>query len=298
MQVEGFEGATADLLDLWTAAFGSVRALPFDRFVEVLANKELLIAREAESIVGFVAFEQTEDAAAIAVVAVTPTWQRQGIGTALLRQALSILDAAGAATIRAGAGCGAYFWPGIPKDLGPACRLFEAAGFEWRTPTHDLCLSLRGFDGPNTAPPGIRIGDGTDSSEALLPFEQAHFPIWMPAYRDAQKSGRAEDIVVARDGDGIIRGTALLFAPGDYPWTQDLVGSVGGFGKVGVDPGWRRRGIGLALAAEATAILRNRGHDQAVVDWTDRPDWYGKLGYRIHRSYAMATRHAVQPTAS
>jgi predicted N-acetyltransferase YhbS len=58
----------------------------------------------------------------------------------------------------------------------------------------------------------------------------------------------------------------------------------------------REQGIGLALAARATEIVRERGLARSYVGWTWLVDWYGKLGYRVWQEYIMA-RHTGKNSA-
>lgn len=53
---------------------------------------------------------------------------------------------------------------------------------------------------------------------------------------------------------------------------------------------WRGRGVGLALAALVTECLREEGVARSYVGWTWLVDWYGRLGYRVWRTYAMSWR--------
>lgn len=293
MQIERLSPHDVGALhEVWEAAFAPTWSLPKDSLAATLAAKTILVASEKGSIAGFLAFEQRETTASIAAIAVRPDRQNRGLGKALLREALAELDRTGIKTVRAGAGCGAYFWPGIPDTLGPARRLFDSAGFEPLGPCHDLGLPLQSFDGTVAPLDGIKLRSATtDLAAAVVAFQQAHFPIWVSAYGTALQTNRGRDVALACDADGDIFGTALLFAAGDYLWSVGLGSGVGGFGKVGVRADRRRQGLGLALAAKATAMLKERAFRYAVVDWTDRPDWYGHLGYEITQTYVMATRH-------
>ena len=55
---------------------------------------------------------------------------------------------------------------------------------------------------------------------------------------------------------------------------------VGGPGCVGTLPEFRRRGIGLKLVQNVTAILKEEGFDIGYIHYTGVAPWYAKLGYR------------------
>ena len=55
---------------------------------------------------------------------------------------------------------------------------------------------------------------------------------------------------------------------------------VGAPGCVGTVPEFRRRGIGLKMVADVTAILKREGYDVSYIHYTGVARWYAKLGYR------------------
>ena len=73
-------------------------------------------------------------------------------------------------------------------------------------------------------------------------------------------------------------------------WTRLLGDDCGGLGAVGVAAGVRGQGIGTALVARGSDVLRERGVGNSCIGWTWLVDFYGRLGYRPWRSYAMSWR--------
>jgi beta-N-acetylhexosaminidase len=65
---------------------------------------------------------------------------------------------------------------------------------------------------------------------------------------------------------------------------------VGALGTVGVAAARRGQGIGLALVARGSEILKEQGINQCHISWVVLLDFYGKLGYRTWRSYKMSWR--------
>lgn len=55
---------------------------------------------------------------------------------------------------------------------------------------------------------------------------------------------------------------------------------IGGPGCVGTVPGYRKKGIGLKMVQNATAILKERGYDISYIHYTQVGHWYARLGYR------------------
>ena len=70
-------------------------------------------------------------------------------------------------------------------------------------------------------------------------------------------------------------------------WERCFFGPIGGLGCLGVRESERGAGIGRALAAEGTRRLREAGCAVSYLGWTWLEDWYGALGYRVWRRFAM-----------
>ena len=54
---------------------------------------------------------------------------------------------------------------------------------------------------------------------------------------------------------------------------------VGAPGCVGTVPACRRKGIGLKMVQNVTAILKRESYDLSCIHYTGVAPWYGKLGY-------------------
>ena len=79
---------------------------------------------------------------------------------------------------------------------------------------------------------------------------------------------------------------------------QALLGDdLGGLGAVGVAASERGRGIGLALVAGASELLKARGIGHSYIDWTTLVNFYGHLGYAPWREYQMSERRRVSNPA-
>lgn len=82
----------------------------------------MTLAEEQGEILGYVGWHITEDdSGRLEMVAVHPSAQRRGIGTALCREALRCLRDRGAAVVHIGTGGDAFH--------APARRLYESLGF-------------------------------------------------------------------------------------------------------------------------------------------------------------------------
>jgi beta-N-acetylhexosaminidase len=295
---------------LWRGALGERWPISREAFRRVLAaggearaGDHLVAVAPGGTVVGFVATQaRTEPGApapvgAVLVVAVDPAHRRRGVGRALLAGALARLRARGARRVQLGGGGHTYFWPGVPVDLPDAWPFFAALGWAEAERSFDLVCPLRDYAPPpavlaRVRAQGVTVGEAAAGDlPAVLAFERAHFPGWLGGFERAAGAGAARDVVLARDGDGAVAGTALVGPPvPPVVWDGLLGRDTGTVGGVGVAPAARGRGIGLAIAAHATGVLKARGAARSLAGWTWLVDWYGRLGYRPWREYRMSWR--------
>jgi GNAT superfamily N-acetyltransferase len=236
--------------------------------------------------VGFVAVDL---AGSIPLVLVAPGYQRRGIGKGLLSAALGRLADAGVSTARAGSGGAERIWPGVPLDLPAAVRLFTACGWHSHHDTLDLVASLPGYRAPalasgSAARAGVTIMLAAAADlAAAVDFEEATFPDWARSFRAGTR-----EILLARDGAGTVVATLLLDGPGaDTVYGPMLGPAAATINCVGVAPPMQGRGIGTAMVARASEILRDRGSGTCHISWTVREHFYAGAGYRPWRRYRM-----------
>jgi GNAT superfamily N-acetyltransferase len=269
--------------ELWLAALeGRWPLLP--RAIAMV--RDGFFAVEGGRAVGFVAVDL---AGSIPLVLVAPGYQRCGIGEGLLSAALGRLAAAGVSTARAGSGGVDCIWPGVPLDLPGAVRLFTACGWHADHDTLDLVASLPGYQAPalvsgSPARAGVTIMPAAAADlSATVDFEEATFPNWARWFRAGNR-----DILLARDGAGTIVATLLLDGPGaDTVYGPMLGPAAATISCVGVAPHMEGCGIGTALVARASEILRDRGAGTCHISWTVREYFYTRAGYRPWRRYRM-----------
>lgn len=238
-----------------------------------------LVAESDGQPVGFVAIDAQ---GSVPLIVVAPAHQRRGVGRALLDAAFDQL--APVERVRLGSGGAAYIWPGAPLDLPAAVAFFTKQGWSSEYDCLDLTQDLRDYQSPADVYPRARV-DLTVATAADLAevgeFESAHFPAWAQWF-----DGGFGDILLARDGGRVV-GTLLHSAtdPGGYgPMLGPHAGTIG---CVGVAPDAHGRGIGTAMVARASELLRDAGTRTCFIGWAVRDRFYGRLGYRPWRRYRM-----------
>ena len=215
----------------------------------------------AEAGTGPVGLAAVDMAGSIPLILVHPDHQRRRIGTGLLSAALAKLRAGGVTTVTAASGGSCYIWPGVPADLPAAVQFFTSRGWQHGHDTLDLVANLARYRPPpaafqRAASAGISLTKAASADlSKVLAFEDAAFPSWTGWFAAGH-----EHILIARDDPGNIAAALLFDGPGAATVFTPMLGPAAGtIGCVGVAPHQQGRGIGTALVACASQILREAG---------------------------------------
>ena len=288
------------LHSLWNRSVGDKWQVSRDRFVGKLGKTAAtgticLVAEAGETSIAFcsASFSTESHAAGLHAICVADEYRRQGVGTRLVNEVRGRLAAAGVKTLSLGSGgVSGYFWPGVPVDLAPAWQFFHEAGWRERERSVDLVRSLETYETPSWVYDRLRAHDirldfaSAGQADELIAFERLHFPEWAIFFEDDLAKSNYSGILMATQPDGIAG--SILLGTSEPVWSRTLGGRCGSFGCLGVAEQARDNGIGLALAARATEILRERSMSNCYVGWTWLIDWYGKLGFTVWSEYRMA----------
>lgn len=306
------ERDASEVIALWQAVLGTTWPLTERLLTNAISNRipgqqcRHFVARANGAIVGFTATQLNSNRAGppggnLAALIVAPHAQRQGIGTALHAAALAHLRQAGAQQALLSSKY-PRLWPGIPANLSEASGFFRARGWILNGQVVDLVRNLADFSIPEslhermTAEHIILEPAAEQDVQAILTFEGREFGGWLDTYKYIVSIGDYRDFLVARDLQKGIVGTLLMYSPQSHPqrvdalWKPTLGENLGGLGEVGVAASERGRGIGVALVAWGSEILKQRGVGNAFVGFTTRADFYGKLGYKTWQIYDLNRR--------
>jgi ribosomal protein S18 acetylase RimI-like enzyme len=289
---------------LWEAALGSVWPLlpgALDLVKEGLVAERGYGERHRESGPGEadragrgVGMVAVDPAGSIPLLVVDPAYQRRGVGTRLLDAGMARLGQLGATTVALGGGGNDYIWPGVPDNLPGAVRFFRARGWSFDHTVIDLVADLRGYEAPagvgeraGRAGVSIEVMAGPERAEVMA-FEAATFPDWVGWFERLDSS-----VLVARDRAGAVAGTLLFRGPLGATIYEPLLGpDAGTIGCVGVAAPARGAGVGSAMVARASELLRDAGTRACHIGWTRRERFYTRVGYAPWRRYHMARRTA------
>jgi GNAT superfamily N-acetyltransferase len=267
--------------------------------------------QSGEQAVGFVlasAFPKGDPAVSprdmgwVDAIVVSPSFQRRGIGAALLTWAQRWLTAQGCTRFRLG-GSLRPFAAGLPVALKTE-DFFRRLGYVDRPAgkhVWDVARSLRDYAPPSR--PRTRLTNDVrplmpGEEGAALAFFRREFPgRWQfefQAFLDG--GGRASDYLILLTERGIDGFCQLTFEdslrPMDRFFMHGLPRPWGQLGPIGISQEWRGLGYGALVLAAGQQRLRSAGVDGCVIDWTDLLDFYGKYGFQPYRQYAMLVKES------
>jgi GNAT superfamily N-acetyltransferase len=294
---------------LWNMACGADLAIT-PRFAaynlrpSVGGDQAAWLALENDRPVGFVSTSSLNDPTVAAphsgwidAIAVDPSVQRRGIGTALLRKAEAWHSQKGSRLLIVGASL-RPFVPGVPEELNSA-GFFERHGYggkpelvmrEW-----DVAADLSTY----TPPPTVRAIDAQvrpaqrGDYTAILAFLKREFPDrWRYEFEQSIAEGtRIADYMVLWTERGVDGCCVLTFEDSYHPierfYPYRLPRPWGQLGSIGVSEDRRGQGFGAALLDAGLRRLHNNGVNGCVIDWTDLLDFYAKFGFTPYRSYLI-----------
>lgn len=233
-------------------------------------------------------------------IAVSPEFQRQEIGSALLAGAERWLEDQGCTRFQLG-GSLRPFAPGLPSALGSE-EFFRRHGYAAHSADDrcwDVARNLRDYASPagirHDLPVEIRPAQPGEE-HALLTFLQREFPgRWQFEFEEHLREGsRIADFMVLLTENGVDGFAQLTFEdslrPLDRFFMHGLPRPWGQLGSIGVSESCRGSGYGAALLDASLRRLRAAGVAGCVIDWTTLLDFYSKFGFRPWRQYEMLVK--------
>jgi len=302
-----------EIYRLYRTSIGENWPLTYEQFRQVTDGHDFyrpgdhFVAGAEGELIGFAATQVhrydplPDTVGGLQVIFVAPDQRCQGIGRALHNIALEHLRAEGMTTAQLASGGMVRLWPGIPEDLSECTGFFERMGWSVSYRVCDLVRDVRDFKIPTDlahrmSENGIELRPTAETEiQAVIDFEARHFPGgWQREFVYKTAKGEYGDMLAAwEEGKGVVASLMMYSPTSPIPsvnlvWKEMLGKDVGGMGAVGVAESERGRGIGLALVAWGSEILKQRGAGNVMIDWTGLVDFYGKVGYMPWRWYRCA----------
>jgi predicted N-acetyltransferase YhbS len=224
---------------------------------------------------------ESEALAAIDLVAVLPRYQRQGIGSVLLREAIGVATERGVPLVTAGGGL-RFVAPGPGRTSSGALAFFSAHDFRTGPMVWDFEADLRSIAPLPRVDPQITPTTASQVAD-LRTFLRAEFPPrWERELRDhLALGGEPGDYLVLVEGSEIIgfcrAGTNPLVVAREFgrQWPEPH----GELGPIGVAARFQGSGHGRRLVQAGLARLRDRGVRGCRIGWTTHTGFYERFGF-------------------
>lgn len=229
----------------------------------------------------------------IRLLCVRPDFRGKGIGSRLLRESEEFIARSGFdRAVLGGTDSGLFIGEVVPTDLPDYASatlnsFFGHRGYRSESGCMEMKMPSESFD-PNKLdiPPcldGVSfvLADGGDM-ESLRCAVGAVDPEWVQYFT-------AESPVLIAKLDGETAGFCIIDENADTVITSGE-NNVGSIGCVGVVPQMRKKGIGLAMVAEAMRRLKQNGCTDVFIHYTYLDWWYGRLGFRTFLRYSFSEK--------
>lgn len=269
------------------------------------------VALQGKEVVGFVIAEIDRASlvplphVCIQTLIVHPAFQRQGVGTELLRRLEQHAEESGFKTIVPGIGPW-RFWPGVPDVAPAATAFFLKSGYVRNYDCVDLYIDLRTYS------PGVQVDEYLGQQDIkvisvtqqnlgmVYDFLAREQPSWFKSMMMMVEAGDKDHVLVFTHGAECVgciqtytpvsrfRGTNLV-------WEARYGGQLGGFGAVLIAHAWRGKGLGAVLCHVAATHIKKWGASGCYIDWTSEKlasQLYAKVGAPVCMSYGMYSKEA------
>lgn len=308
----GIQKASA-LYQLWNDEYGFIFPISSELFLRnTLSTPGFLdeasyVAIDNHEAVGFITTKIYQHHIPVAtydgigwinLIFVKKEYRNKGIGSTLLEMATKQLTDLGITKIYLGKDYQNFF-PGLPKDLKSYVEWFQKRGFDALYETNDLInhhllnTNLSFLPYHNQKEYDLHLLKKEEVS-LLRQFFQENFPgRWLVEYEDyLTNGGTGLEFIVCTDTNKKIVGfcrigtfkTPINQSAYSLTW-RNRFNQLGGIGPLGVNKDHRHNNIAYNLIVYALNELKQRGCDEAIIDWTNLLDFYRLFGFELWKTY-------------
>ena len=212
----------------------------------------------------------------ITLLCVAPETQRQGIGSALLKQCEEHIKSSGNTHAFIGGNM-------LIGAVGDSHEFFRKHGYRLSGDFTEMELVLRNFTAPKADIPenaefSFYNGDIETLREAVAEVDEE----WVQYFDE-------DGYFFCCFMDGELASFCIV-GDDEHCLLSDGASRIGSIGCVGTVPKFRRKGLGLQMVALAAEWLKDRGCDSVFIHYTHLYNWYGKLGAEVFLRFTTAEK--------
>lgn len=292
-------------LKIWNEEMGYAYPISFNSFNQNIVNyedKDILIAYDNDKVIGFIFLKRFDDTTFvdytknlyISLFYVSKKYRRLGIGSKLFdfaEEKRENRDLIIGKDIN-------NFFPGVPTDFDNLTDVWlEKRGFVGKRYTHDLMTKkINVYDLRNKEVVYDYCLD-SQKDELIQMMVKNNWGRWAleaKEYFDKKKENDNNAYIV-----GMINGKIVSFSKVNT-YKMDLSSynlmwkerfdCLGGFGPLGVDRDYRKKGIGFDMISVSLNDLVKKGCKDILLDWTGLMELYAKFNFEVWKSYKYMSK--------
>lgn len=292
-------------LKLWNDEMGYVYPISSNSFYQNVIDykdKDVMIYYDDERVIGFIFLKRFSDDRLvnysnnlyISLFYVSKKYRKQGIGSNLFDFAEEIRDGK---ELIIGKEINNFF-PGVPTDFDNLTDVWlEKRGFVGKRYTHDLITKDPKIYEIRNKDVEYKYCDDSQKEELIQMMINNNWGRWALEAKEyfEKKTENDKNAYIV----GMVDGKIISFAKvNDYKmylssynlmWKERFE-SLGGFGPLGVDRNYRKKGIGFDMISVSLNDLVNKGCKTIILDWTGLMELYAKFNFEVWKSYKYMSK--------
>ena len=292
-------------LKLWNDEMGYVYPISSNSFYQNVIDykdKDVMIYYDDERVIGFIFLKRFSDDRLvnysnnlyISLFYVSKKYRKQGIGSNLFDFAEEIRDGK---ELIIGKDINNFF-PGVPTDFDNLTDVWlEKRGFVGKRYTHDLITKDPKIYEIRNKDVEYKYCDDSQKEELIQMMINNNWGRWALEAKEyfEKKTENDKNAYIV----GMVDGKIISFAKvNDYKmylssynlmWKERFE-NLGGFGPLGVDRNYRKKGIGFDMISVSLNDLVNKGCKTIIIDWTGLMELYAKFNFEVWKSYKYMSK--------
>jgi predicted N-acetyltransferase YhbS len=292
-------------LKLWNDEMGYVYPISSNSFYQNVIDykdKDVMIYYDDERVIGFIFLKRFSDDRLvnysnnlyISLFYVSKKYRKQGIGSSLFDFAEEIRDGK---ELIIGKEINNFF-PGVPTDFDNLTDVWlEKRGFVGKRYTHDLITKDPKIYEIRNKDVEYKYCDDSQKEELIQMMINNNWGRWALEAKEyfEKKTENDKNAYIV----GMVDGKIISFAKvNDYKmylssynlmWKERFE-NLGGFGPLGVDRNYRKKGIGFDMISVSLNDLVNKGCKTIILDWTGLMELYAKFNFEVWKSYKYMSK--------